>query len=983
MRKRKEKLEAWRAQKRLELEQLGIKEDPATTATDGEDASNADGEKKKWSLEDEEDDEEVEGGENGDKMDEEKAAPAPAPTKMEIEASTQPAAAAEEEDDVDPLDAYMTGIQQEVRKLVTVSTVLKDAGSASRKIVTRVEGVAPAASAPAVQQNKQQVRSKLGERFYADDEDQDWSELAAPVEEESALDKAAAAKKKREIPVVDHSKIAYIPFRKDLYIEVPELKKMTKEDVVQYRRDQLEDLKVRGRKCPRPIKDFSQCGLSSKIYAVMKHSSFEKPTPIQAQAIPAIMSGRDLIGCAKTGSGKTLAFLLPMLRHILDQPHLEPGEGPIGLIMAPTRELALQIHRDAKKFCKGIGLRSICVYGGSVVADQISKLKAGAEIVVCTPGRMIDILSTNSGRICNLRRVTFVVLDEADRMFDMGFEPQIMKILENVRPDRQTVMFSATFPRPVETAARKILQKPLEIVVGTRSTVCSDIEQNVEVRSEESKFPRLLELLNLWDDRGSILIFVDSQSSVDELFAELLKRKFPVMSLHGGQDQIDRDHTINKFKKTENAILVATSVVARGLDVPDLNLVVNYDCPNHMEDYVHRVGRTGRAGRKGWAYTFVTDDEDKYAPDLVKALEQSGASVPESLKKLADDFLSKQKAGLAKAHGSGFGGKGFQFNESEANKKKAERKRQRKALDLDIDVEESSSDEEEGEEGASGSTDGAIRAVGAGAPVAVVPGATPAAGGIVSSGGGGGPVAPPDASVVMLVGLIRSVAPDLVRDLPPVAFTSIPELVRVLPANSLLAVLPILNAQQAAQQAAAAAAAAAAGAAPGAITSANQIEAAKRAALLATLALHVKRNLAMPAGVGGLLPGGVVGPGGLPLPTGAAAPAAAAVPEPTHFECDLEINDYPQQARWKVTHKDALYQITELTGAAITTRGTFFPPGKTPGPGERKLFLFIEGPSEQSVKEARTEIKKILEEAALNVLARGPEKPAGKYRFNF
>jgi ATP-dependent RNA helicase DDX46/PRP5 len=288
-----------------------------------------------------------------------------------------------------------------------------------------------------------------------------------------------------------------------------------------------------------------------------------------------------------------------MLRHILDQPPLKPGDGPIGVIMAPTRELAMQIHAEYTKFCKPLGLQCLCIYGGSGVASQISELKRGAEIVVCTPGRMIDILCTNSGRVTNLKRVTFLVLDEADRMFDMGFEPQIMRIINNIRPDRQTVMFSATFPKHVEALAKKMLHKPVEIVVGGRSVVSSDIEQHVEIIPEDEKFKRLVELIKEFSEKGLILVFVDRQDACDKLFSDLLKAGHPCLSLHGGKDQQDRDFTIDDFKHKVAHVLVATSVAARGLDVKDLNLVVNYDVPNHMEDYVHRVGRTGRAGNKG------------------------------------------------------------------------------------------------------------------------------------------------------------------------------------------------------------------------------------------------------------------------------------------------------------------------------------------------------------------------------------------------
>lgn len=214
--------------------------------------------------------------------------------------------------------------------------------------------------------------------------------------------------------------------------------------------------------------------------------------------------------------------------------------------------------------------------------------------VVCTPGRMIDMLAANSGRVTNLKRVTYTVIDEADRMFDMGFEPQVMRIVDNIRPDRQTVMFSATFPRQMEALARRILNKPIEIQVGGRSVVCKDVEQNVVIIEEEQKFLKLLELLGMYSQHGSVIVFVEKQESADILLRDLIKSSYSCLSLHGGIDQYDRDSTINDFKSGKVKILVATSVAARGLDVKQLILVVNYDCPNHYEDYVHRCGRTGR-----------------------------------------------------------------------------------------------------------------------------------------------------------------------------------------------------------------------------------------------------------------------------------------------------------------------------------------------------------------------------------------------------
>ena len=293
---------------------------------------------------------------------------------------------------------------------------------------------------------------------------------------------------------------------------------MTKAEVKELRAE-LEGIRCRGKDVPRPIKTWAQAGLSNRVMELIRRSGFDKPMPIQCQALPVIMSGRDCIGVAKTGSGKTLSYVLPMLRHVKDQRPIESGDGPIGMIMGPTRELVTQIGKDCKKFGRAAGLVAVSVYGGSGVATQIGELKRGCEIVACTPGRMIDVLTTGAGRITNLRRVTYMVLDEADRMFDMGFEPQITRIMNNLRPDRQTVMFSATFPHAMEALARSALTNPVEIQVGGRSVVNSDIEQIVEMREEKDRFLRALELLGEWYERGKIILFVSSQDKCDRCFA--------------------------------------------------------------------------------------------------------------------------------------------------------------------------------------------------------------------------------------------------------------------------------------------------------------------------------------------------------------------------------------------------------------------------------------------------------------------------------
>ena len=598
---------------------------------------------------------------------------------------------AEAEEEADPLDAFMTGLGDPM-------------------------------SAPKVTTGLKISKSKVQqpEAMFGDD-DVDLNTVAADTDDILAM---ASKRKKKDLPTVNHTKVTYQPFRKSFYHEPSELSEMTEEEVADLRLE-LDGIKIRGVDAPKPVQKWSQCGLGVQSLEVIQRLGYEKPSSIQTQAIPSIMSGRDVIGVAKTGSGKTIAFLLPMFRHIKDQRPLDSLDGPVGLVMTPTRELATQIHKECKPFLKALNLRAVCAYGGAPIKEQIADLKRGAEIIVCTPGRMIDLLAANSGRVTNLRRVTYVVLDEADRMFDMGFEPQVMKILANIRPDRQTVLFSATFPRQMESLARKTLSKPVEIVVGGRSVVAPEITQIVEVRSEEAKFVRLLELLgNLYseekneDDRA--LIFVDRQESADSLLRDLMRKGYPCMSIHGGKDQIDRDSTIDDFKAGVTPIMTATSVAARGLDVKQLKLVVNYDAPNHLEDYVHRAGRTGRAGNTGTAVTFVTPDQERYSLDIAKALRQSGQEVPEELQKLVETFIEKVKSGKEKVSGSGFGGKGLERLDQERD---AARTRERKTYKTgDEPDEEDKEDKDKDEKGDDLVAKAASSVQSAAAPPATLPG---------------------------------------------------------------------------------------------------------------------------------------------------------------------------------------------------------------------------------------------------------------------
>jgi len=510
------------------------------------------------------------------------------------------------------------------------------------------------------------------ERFF-NDEDAYLDEIAnsKASNNDDFLEKQKKATEKREMLL--SSKLMQSDcqdtFQKNFYIEPKEISDMNDEEVEQYRKD-LGDVAVRGIQCPKPIKSWFHCGLNQRIMAVLKKKEFEGPRPIQAQAIPAIMGGRDVIGIAETGSGKTLAYLLPMLRHILNQRALKEGDGMIGLIMAPTRELAQQIYNEARAFTRVLNLNIVCVYGGAEVGSQLSQLKRTVEIVVCTPGRMIDVLTTNGGKFTNLHRVTYMVLDEADRMLDMGFEPQISRIIGGTRDDRQTVMFSATFPKTIVSLAKRILKTPLEVVVGNRGAACRSIEQFVKIVDEDSKLLLLTNLLDEWIGEGSILIFVDTQKEADELFRQLFELKYDLFVLHGAIDHTDREFTLQDFKKGVRKIMVATSIAARGLDIKSIRVVINYKCPDHMEDYIHRIGRTGRAGNQGTAYTFITRDEEHLAKDLLTALKASDQPIEPELIELDGEYMRKIREGEIdrKKKYTVISGRGFDFSEEERKK---------------------------------------------------------------------------------------------------------------------------------------------------------------------------------------------------------------------------------------------------------------------------------------------------------------------------
>jgi ATP-dependent RNA helicase DDX46/PRP5 len=519
------------------------------------------------------------------------------------------------------------------------------------------------------------------------------------------------------------------------------------------------------------------------------------------------------------------------------------------------------------------GYRSTAVYGGAGVAEQIGDLKRGVHVCVATPGRLIDILTMQSGKLLSLQRVTYVTMDEADRMYDMGFAPQISAILGAVRPDRQTVLFSATFPKAVEALARKSLKYPVEVMVGGRSVASDNVTQYAELVEEDEKFLRLLQLLGEHvDDNKKALIFVDTQVRCDNLFEQLLRNGYSSLSLHGGKEQEDRDSTISDFKRKDGpGVLVATGVAGRGLDVASCACVINYSCPNHLEAYVHQVGRTGRAGKKGVAYTFVNSTEEaKYAPNIVRALSEAGQSehVSPELKELSDKFKEKVEKGEAKWAGSGFKGKGYTYDASEmSDAQKLAQMEKRQAL---IEAGLLDPDDEE-------------------------------------------PIFEDEAAVQKEAG------------------------------DKIIAKALGTGEKK---------------------LTADQTEADKALDLQTKLTPEL---LALPG-----MKDAILRRAGIIKETDDEPIAGRAVQmSNNHFVQEFEINDYPREARWKVTQKETTSRLQDEFQTAVTLKGEYFGPGREPGEKERKLYLHLEATSERVLANCVQEIKRLLNEETLRVGTKG------------
>jgi len=431
-----------------------------------------------------------------------------------------------------------------------------------------------------------------------------------------------------------------------------------------------------------PIERFSGAKLTESLFDNLRRCGYERPTPVQKNSIPIVISGRDLMACAQTGSGKTCAFMVPCLESLLRSGPPASTQGgrrskalPCGLVLAPTRELAAQIHVESTKFAFQTGIRCCIIYGGADMREQRMDLEKGCDILVATPGRLTDMI--DRGNI-SLELIQFFILDEADRMLDLGFEPQVRQIVENTgmggssKFPRQSMMFSATFAREVQVMAQDFMTDYVFITVGRVGSASELIKQEVVYAGELKEKVRALEKAikeHLQKD-GLAVIFVETKRAADSLELDLHESGVSVTAIHGDRSQAEREEALHAFKSGANPVLVATDVAARGLDIPNVALVVNFDMPKQLDDYVHRIGRTGRAGRKGVAVAFV-NERCNYLPELGDLLVEAKQDPPVWFSELCRNAFRPGGGGKGKSgRGSKFGGQDLRVTE-DANLGKA------------------------------------------------------------------------------------------------------------------------------------------------------------------------------------------------------------------------------------------------------------------------------------------------------------------------
>ncbi|KAK0203122.1 ATP-dependent RNA helicase ded-1 [Desarmillaria ectypa] len=430
-----------------------------------------------------------------------------------------------------------------------------------------------------------------------------------------------------------------------------------------------------GASVPEPVIAFTSPPLDSVLLENIGYAMYTTPTPVQKYSIPIVANGRDLMACAQTGSGKTGGFLFPILSASFhDGPRAPPDQSssygrsrkayPTALILAPTRELVSQIHEEARKFAYRSWVRPAVVYGGADINQQLRLIERGCDLLSATPGRLVDLIER--GRI-SLANIKYLVLDEADRMLDMGFEPQIRRIVQGEDMpgvhDRQTLMFSATFPRDIQILAKDFLKDYVFLSVGRVGSTSENITQKIEYVEDNDKRSVLLDILVSQNkdsgDLGLTLVFVETKRMADMLSDFLMSNSLPATSIHGDRTQREREMALQTFRTGRTPIMVATAVAARGLDIPNVTHVVNYDLPSDIDDYVHRIGRTGRAGNTGVSTAFFNRGNRNIVKELVELLREANQEIPSWLETVAHEAAFGGGGGYRGSRGrGGRGGRG-------------------------------------------------------------------------------------------------------------------------------------------------------------------------------------------------------------------------------------------------------------------------------------------------------------------------------------
>ncbi|CAE6475845.1 unnamed protein product [Rhizoctonia solani] len=436
--------------------------------------------------------------------------------------------------------------------------------------------------------------------------------------------------------------------------------------------DKYEDIPVEatGAGVPEPVNQFTNPPLDPVLLENIQYSRYTTPTPVQKYSIPIVAAGRDLMACAQTGSGKTGGFLFPILSASFTAgpraPPADPNPGygrrrayPTALVLAPTRELVSQIHDEARKFAYRSWVRPAVVYGGADINQQLRQIERGCDLLSATPGRLVDLIER--GRI-SLANIQYLVLDEADRMLDMGFEPQIRRIVQGEDMpgvlERQTLMFSATFPRDIQLLAKDFLKEYIFLSVGRVGSTSENITQKIEYVEDQDKRSVLLDILHSEPKGGLTLVFVETKRMADMLSEYLMTNRFPATSIHGDRTQRERELALSTFRSGRTPIMVATAVAARGLDIPNVTHVVNYDLPSDIDDYVHRIGRTGRAGNVGTSTAFFNRGNKNIVRELIGLLREANQEVPAWLDTVASESTFGGGGGGRGGRGGGRGGRG-------------------------------------------------------------------------------------------------------------------------------------------------------------------------------------------------------------------------------------------------------------------------------------------------------------------------------------